>query len=154
MNFREIRQNSPLYLLNKESLTFEEVKADGVGLPHFAAPQVGQSSPTGQVIDITIKGQQYVVGCDNSVAYSDKVVFATDRAALLPEVRRLKADAETLLAGVTRAEETVSRCTALLCELDTAFKERQETDRRFGAMEGKINALSDMLRGFIDEFKK
>lgn len=154
MNFRDIRQNSTLCLLDKSALTFEEVEAEGVGVPHFATPQPGQTAPTGQVVDITIKGRQYVVPCDNAVAYSDKVVFATDRAALLPEVRRLKSEAEALLAGVDKARETVGKCTALLCELDTAFKEKQETDRRFGAMEGKINALSEMLKGFIDEFKK
>lgn len=37
----------------------------------------------------------------------------------------------------------------LLCDLDTAFKEKQETDKRMGAMEEKISSLSDMLSNFI-----
>jgi len=81
-------------------------------------------------------------------------VFATDKALLLPEVKRLKAEAENILAGVDRAKETVSKCDTLLCELDTAFKEKQETDKRMGAMESKINSLSDMISNFISEFKK
>lgn len=154
MNFRDIRQNSTVYLLDKASMGFEEAKVEAVGMPHFAAPQVGQTAPTGQVVDVTIKGVPYVVACDNSIAYSDKVVFATDKSSLLPEVKRLKGEAEALLAGVDKAKETVAKCDGLLCELDTAFKEKQETDKRMGAMEEKISALSDMLKGFIEDFKK
>lgn len=155
MTFRDIRINSTVYLLDKASMGFEEAKVEAVGMPHFASPQVGQTAaPTGQVVDVTIKGVPYVVACDNSVAYSDKVVFATDKSSLLPEVKRLKGEAEALLAGVDKAKETVAKCDGLLCELDTAFKEKQETDKRMGAMEEKISALSDMLKGFIDEMRK
>jgi len=154
MTFRELRQKSNVCLLNKQDMTFEETTVDGVGVPRYDSPKVGQTSMTGQVMDVTIKGVCYTVQCDNSVAYSDKVVFATDKTLLLPEVKRLKTEAENILAGVDRAKETVAKCDSLLCELDTAFKEKQETDRRMGAMESKINSLSEMLKGFIDEFKK
>lgn len=123
-------------------------------MPRFATPQIGQTAPTGQVVDVTIKGTAYVVGCDNCIAYSDKAVFATERAQLLPEVKRMKAEAEAVLAGVDKARETMTKCNGLLCELDTAFREKQETDKRMGAMENKINSLSEMLKGFIEEFKK
>jgi len=154
MTFRDIRQNSTVHLLDKTTMQYSEAKVEAVGMPHFATPQVGQTAPTGQVVDVTIKGVCYTVQCDNSVAYSDKVVFATDKALLLPEVRRLKTEAENILAGVEKAKETVIKCDSLLCELDTAFKEKQETDKRMGAMESKINSLSDMISSFINEFKK
>jgi len=154
MTFRDLRQKNNIYLLNKQDMTFEEATVDGVGLPRYDSPKVGQTSMTGQVVDVTIKGVCYTVQCDNSVAYSDKVVFATDKALLLPEVRRLKTEAENILAGVDRAKETVSKCDTLLCELDTAFKEKQEAEQRMGAMESKINSLSDMISSFINEFKK
>lgn len=154
MTFRDIRTNSNVHLLDKGTMQYEEVKVDAVGMPHFATPQVGQTAPTGQVVDVTIKGIPYVVACDNSIAYSDKVVFATDKQLLLPEVKRLKTEAENILASVDRAKDTVSKCDTLLCELDTAFKEKQESDKRMGAMENKINTLSDMLSNFINEFKK
>lgn len=154
MKFQNIRQNDTVHYLDKSTLTYEETKVEAVGMPHFATPQIGQTAPTGQVIDITIKGTPYVVACDNSIAYSDKAVFSTDKAQLLPEVKRLKTEAEAILAGVDKARETVTKCDALLCDLDTAFKEKQEADKRMGAMESKINSLSEMLRGFIEEFKK
>lgn len=154
MNFRDIRLNSTVHLLDKTTMQYEEVKVEAVGMPHFSTPQVGQTAQTGQVVDITIKGVPYVVACDNSIAYSDKVVFATDKVLLLPEVKRQKTEAENILASVDRARETVTKCDQLLCELDTAFKEKQETDKRMGKMEAQINSLSDMLKNFIDEFKK
>jgi len=154
MTFRELRQKNNIYLLNKQDMTFEEATVDGIGIPRYDAPKVGQTSIAGQVVDVTIKGVCYTVQCDNSVAYSDKVVFATDKAMLLPEVKRLKTEAETLLSGVEKARETIGKCDTLLCELDTAFKEKQETDKRMGAMESKINSLSEMMKNFIDEFKK
>lgn len=154
MTFRDIRQNSTVHLLDKPTMQYIETKVEAVGMPHFATPQVGQTAQTGQVVDVTIKGVSYVVACDNSIAYSDKVVFATDKALLLPEVKRLKTEAENILASVDKAKETVTKCNQLLCELDTAFKEKQETDKRMGKMEEKINSLSDMLSSFISEFKK
>lgn len=154
MTFRDIRQNSSVHLLDKTTMQYSEVKVEAVGMPHFATPQVGQTAQTGQVVDVTIKGLQYVVSCDNGIAYSDKVVFAVDKAMLLPEVKRLKTEAENLLAGVDKAKDTVEKCSSLLCELDTVYKEKQETDKRMGKMEEKINSLSDMLSNFINEFKK
>lgn len=154
MTFRDLKQNSNVHFLDKEALTYEEARVEAVGMPRFATPQVGQTAPTGQVVDITIKGTPYVVGCDNSIAYSAGAVFSTERAQLLPEVRRMKTEAEAVLAGVEKARETIGKCDALLCELDTAFKERQEQEARMNAVEGKLNTLSDMLRGFIEEMKK
>lgn len=154
MTFRDIRQNNNLHLLDKGAIEYEEVKVEAVGMPRYPTPQVGQSAPTGQVVDITIKGVPYVVACDNSIAYSDKVVFAIDKGMLLPEVKRLKTEAENILASVDKAHETVTKCNGLLCELDTAFKEKQETEKRMGAMESKINGLADMISNFISEFKK
>lgn len=154
MNFRDIRQNSTVHLLDKTTMQYSEVKVDAVGMPHYQTPQVGQTAQAGQVVDVTIKGVPYVVACDNGIAYSDKVVFATDKSLLLPEVKRLKTEAENILAGVDKARETVTKCNGLLCDLDTVFKEKQETDRRIGAMESKINSLSEMLSNFINEFKK
>lgn len=155
MTFRDIRTNGTLHLLHKDTITYEETAAEAVGVPRYDSPKVGQPSlSTGQVVDITIHRQPYVVQCDNSVAYSDKLVIATDKAQLLPEVKRLKTEAEAVLAGVDKAKDTVAKCDTLLCELDTAFKERQEADRRMSDMEGKISKLSDMIAGFISEFKK
>lgn len=154
MTFRDIRVNNTVHFLDKGTMQYSEAKAETVGVPHFPTPQVGQAAPTGQVVDITLKGVCYTVQCDNSIAYSDKAVFAVDKGLLLPEVRRLKTEAENILANVDKAKETVSKCDSLLCELDTAFKEKQETDRRMGAMESKINSLSEMISSFINEFKK
>jgi len=154
MTFRDVRQNSTVHLLDKTTMQYSEAKVEAVGMPHFATPQVGQTAPTGQVVDVTIKGVCYTVQCDNSVAYSDKVAFATDKALLLPEVKRLKTEAENILAGVDRARETVTKCDTLLCELDTAFKEKQETEKRIGAMESEIRSLSSIVKEFINEFKK
>lgn len=154
MTFRDIRQNSTVHLLDKTTMRYSEAKVEAIGLPHFNTPQVGQTAPTGQVVDITINGVPYVVSCDNGIAYSDKVVFAVEKSMLLPEVKRLKTEAENILAGVDKAKDTVAKCDSLLCDLDTAFKEKQETDRRMGAMESKINSLSEMLSSFISEFKK
>jgi len=155
MTFRELQRKNKIFLLHKPEVEFEEAEIDGIGIPHYDTPKAGQTSlATGQVVDITVKGVQYTVQCDRSAAYTDKIVLATERAALLPEVKRLKAEAENILAGVERARETTKKCDALLCELDTAFKEKQETDKRMGAMESKINSLSEMMKNFIDEFKK
>jgi len=154
MTFRDVRQNSTVHLLDKTTMQYSEAKVEAVGMPHFATPQVGQTAPTGQVVDVTIKGIPYVVQCDNDIAYSDKAVFAVDKASLLPEVKRLKTEAENILAGVDRARETVTKCDTLLCELDTAFKEKQETEKRIGAMESEIRSLSSIVKEFINEFKK
>lgn len=154
MIFRDLRVNSTVHFLDKGTLHYEEVKVEAVGIPRYDTPKIGQTVPTGQVVDMTIKGTPYVVSCDGSVAYCDKAVFATEKALLLPEVKRLQTEAEGVLENVDKARETVEKCKSLLCELDTAFKEKRETEKRMGAMEEKINSLSDMLKEFIGELKK
>jgi len=81
MTFRDLHTGTPVHYLDKLSLQYEQAGVEAVGMPRYDTPKLGSTAITaGQVLDVTIKGTPYVVPCEGSIAYSDKVVFALERA--------------------------------------------------------------------------
>lgn len=72
----------------------------------------------------------------------------------------MKNNAEQILASAAQAQNVIDKAPLLLAELNPVYKEKQETEQRFGKIEGSISemkeimkAQQDMLASFIKEFK-
>lgn len=59
--------------------------------------------------------------------------------------------AEQALASVDRQREIVDKAGALLSELNPAYREKAENDRRFDALEGSVGELKGLVRSLIDK---
>lgn len=154
MIFRDIKQGYPVYILNKLELTISQGKVASAGFPRLDTnPMTGK---TEMVVDVTVddgsgKTGSYVIPEGLSVTYAGDLVLSTEKSGLSGEVEAMRSAAEQALASVDRQREIVDKAGALLSELNPAYREKAENDRRFDALEGSVGELKGLVRSLIDK---
>lgn len=162
MIFKDIKQNYPVFMLDKQALTITQGKAIAVAFPRLDLNK--NTAVTQMVVDVTIEAEgktaTYTIPENLSVTYAGNLVLSTDRQGLVNEVEAMKTAAEQALSSMERQKEILAKSSALLAELNPAFKEKQETEKRFGQIENSIHEIKDLLKtqqeamaNFIKEFK-
>lgn len=75
-------------------------------------------------------------------------------------VEAQKANAEQVLASASKAQNIIDKAPSLLAELNPMYKEKQETEQRFGKIEGSIGEMKElmkkqqeMMENFIKKFE-
>ena len=153
MTFKDLKSGYPIFLLDRTALRYEQGKVMAVGMPH-ADLQAGNFGK--MLVDVTIQtdGKQntYSVSDTERTAYTGSLLITCDKECVVNEVRAINAQAEETLAKVETARRTAVDCKALLEELDTTYKDKQETERRFqkleerfGGIEGKMDRLLSVM---------
>ena len=154
MIFRDIKQGYPVYILNKRELTISQGKVASAGFPRLDTnPMTGK---TEMVVDVSVddgsgKTGSYVIPEGLSVTYAGDLVLSTEKSGLSGEVEAMRSAAEQALASVDRQREIVDKAGALLSELNPAYREKAENDRRFDALEGSVGELKGLVRSLIDK---
>lgn len=154
MLFKDIKQNYPVYILDKQKVTFIQGKVTSISLPHMdnSNPMVMGKS----VVDVTIeadgKGATYTMPEDKSMVYAGSLVLSTDKESIVREVEAMKASAEQAIANVEKQKEIASKSTNLLTELNPIFKEKQENEKRMNKMESSIKEMGSTISELRDMF--
>lgn len=76
------------------------------------------------------------------------------------EIEAMKTTAEQILASVDHQKEILDKSSSILAQLNPIYKEKQETEQRFGKIESSIERMEelmkkqqDMIEGFIKKFE-
>lgn len=162
MLFKDVKQNYPVHIFDKQNFRYVQGKATAVSFPKLEInPDTGKPE---MMVSITIEAEgktaTYAIPEGLSVTYTGGLVFATDKSLLLTEAKAVKANAEQIIASVPKAQKIIDSATSVFAELDSTFKEKQETEQRFGKIEGSISEMKDimhkqqqMLADFIKKFE-
>lgn len=151
MTFKDLKTGYPIHLLDRNSLTYNQAKVMAIGMPH-----TDRQSFTKMLVDITIQnndGKQntYSVAETESIAYANNLLITTDKEFVINEVRAINAQAEETLSKVDELKSKVNSCKSLLAELDTSYKDKQETEKRFRTIEEKMDKiLSAISKGITN----
>ena len=152
MLFKDIKQNYPVYILNKQDLSLTQGKAIQVSFPRMEMSQ--KTGKTEMVMDITIeavgKAATYVIPENLSVTYAGNLILSTDKMSLASEIEAMKNTAEQVLASVDHHKEVLEKASSILAELNPVYKEKQETEKRFATIEETVTSV----KGSVDELKK
>lgn len=156
MYFKDLKQNYPVYILDKQTLTLTQGKAVAVGFPRMEMnPAAGKS---GMVVDVSIvadgKTDNYVIPENLSVTYAGNLVLSVDRQGLAGEVESMKVTAEQAIASVEQQKQILEKSTTLLAELNPTYREKQETEQRFSKIEASMGELKDMLSRLLNSGNK
>lgn len=143
MTFRELKSGYPIHLLDRTALIYRQGKVMSVGIPH-ADLQPGNYGK--MLVDVCIqtpdgKSNTYSVCDTEQTAYAGNLLLSCSKECITNEVRAIKTQTEDALAKVADAQKTIDNCKALLEELDTAYKDRQETEKRFQTIEDKMDRI-------------
>ena len=162
MLFKELKQNYPVYILDKQTVTFTQGKVISVSLPRMnvgngTMPMMPTSSPTAMLVDVTIEADgrtsTYSIPENLAVTYAGSTVLSTDREGLSREIEAMRATAEQVLSSVDRQKEILDKTQSLLAELNPAYKEKKETDERFNRIEGDMSEMKSMVRDLLNKLK-
>lgn len=84
------------------------------------------------------------------VINAGNLILSTDKMSLASEIEAMKNTAEQILASVDHQKEVLEKSSSLLAELNPVYKEKQETEKRFSAIEETVTGV----KGSVDELKK
>ena len=123
-----------------------------------------KTGKTEMVVDVTIEANgkmaTYAIPESHSVTYAGHLVLSTEKSGLTSEVEAQKANAEQVLASASKAQNIIDKAPSLLAELNPMHKEKQETEQRFGKIEGSIGEMKElmkkqqeMMENFIKKFE-
>ena len=148
MLFKDIKQNYPVYILDKQEFQIIQGKATAVSFP-----RVEINNKTGRsemVVDVTVeangKTATYAIPENLSVTYAGNIVLSTDKQGLTGEVEAMVASADQIIASVPHAQKIKDAAPAILADLNPAYRDKQETEQRFGKIEGSISEMKNMMQ--------
>lgn len=160
MLFKDIKTGYPIYFLDKEKTRYYQGKAVSVAVPRYDNNQAKAfgAQPTGLVVDITIEAdgatKTYTIPETASITYAGHLVLSTDKDGILREVEALKAASEEALSQVEIHKQTVINCNQLLEDLNPVFAEKRAQDKRIESIESEVRSLGNIVKDFINEFRK
>ncbi len=145
MTFKDLKSGYPIYLLDRTALRYEQGKV-------MAVQQNFQPSSFGKMeVNVTVQtkdGKQniYSVADTEQTAYAGTLLLATNKECVVNEINILKSNSEEMLSKVDEHKKTVDKCTKLLAELDTAFRDQQKTNGRLDQMESKLEEIYNFVK--------
>ena len=158
--FKDIKQNYPIYILDKQGVKFSHGKVTAVSFPRVNQTPMTTFNTANMpmVVDVTVdvdgKVATYTIPENLSVTYAGNLVLSTEKEGLIKEVEAMKTAAEQVLNSVEHQKEIVEKSSELLTELNPIFKEKQDTEKRFNKIENDVSEMKTMLTSFIREFKQ
>lgn len=174
--FKDLAAGAFVYALNKgEELKYYEGSVVSVGKQRVDVPPMPKI-PNGQlptqmpivrnVVDVTysIDGKTYTDAVDITapVFTTDKLggiaLVATSKDAIVNELHQTQQSVENYIAeaekGLPKKKEQLKSCKALIAQLDTAYKEKQQTEERFSKIEAGQKELADKLDKILAKLGK
>lgn len=151
MQFKDIKSNYPIYILNKKDMTLSQGKVLSVSLPHMDQTNL---TYTQMIVDVRVEcdGHQanYMIPEHAVNAYSGSLVLAGDSKDLTPEIEAIRNEAEQIVASYDHYKEVAAKAKDLLAEVNPQLKKEQEYDQRLTKMEEKFNSLMSKIDKFFD----
>lgn len=169
MNFSEIRQNYPVYILNRNSMTTMQGKVINAGKPYFPnmnpmnMPMPGQvKQSTQRMVDITIeiegKTQTFTIPETSAVTCAqingNEMILSTEKQGIIREVEVLKSQSESVLASMDKHKTIIQNCDRILTEWNPQFAEKKELEERIKKAEDKVDKLCEKLDKFFERQTK
>lgn len=152
MLFKDLKSGYPIYIFDRDKITFTQTKVLGVNLPHF---DNHYGNPTEMVVDVTIDGMSkpYTFKENTDTGYVGSLVITTERDKALLEVENLQTQSEQAWNKRDTYKDIAEKCAQIRAEFSPAFKEKKETEERFSKLEGSVSELKDMIKGLVKELK-
>lgn len=158
MLFKDLKQNYPVHIFDKQNVEYIQGKVTSVSLPRMQMPSMNMNSlNNSMVVDITIdaggRSATYTIPEGLSVTYAGNLVLSVEVDGVVKEIEAMNNTAEQVLNSVERQKEIKKKTCELLVELNPVYKEKKDTEERFNKIETSVSEMKNMLSSFIREFK-
>lgn len=160
MLFKDLKSGYPVYFLDKATTKYYQGKVISVAAPRYDNTQLNGLSQhaTSLVVDVTIEAdgatRTYTIPETSTLTYAANIVLSTDKDGIVREVEAMKSASEEALSKVEQHKATLAKCSELLEELNPAFAEKRAQDKRIESIESEVRSLGNIVKDFINEFRK
>lgn len=157
MQFKDIKQGYPVYILHTDELKASNGKVINVSQPYFPPQQTFNPSNTQRMMDITIehegRNQTLSVPEISQVVSAPNMIVSCEKDAIIREVEAIKAAKEERLNSREKDEKDVQACDDILSNWSPELAAKKEQDKRLNEMEGKIGNMEGMLKEIMQHIK-
>lgn len=155
MTFKDIKINHSVFILDKKNFDLKQGKVTAVS-PHLNIGGMNTMTGNGQpMVDVTIdvdgKLTAYTIPENLSVTFANDIVLSTTQGGLSSEVERVVNEAKQGLQKVDYYKMVIERAPDMLAQLNPQYKEKQETEKRFGKIETQISSIGNMVQQLLDK---
>lgn len=151
MQFRDVQQNYPIFILDKQELTVKQGKVMTKGFPYPDRNNITQAK---MVIDFSIeldgKTAIYTIPDDLSVTYAGNLVISPEKGNIINEIEAIKNTAEQVINSVDAQKEKYEKASKLLAELNPAYRDKKETEDRLNKLESSIGDIKSMMSKLME----
>lgn len=148
MMFKELKKGLPVYILNKQSLEYNQGKVIQDATPPRISPTFGQGLLTDVSIEYGGISKIWTLPADQKVAEMQNdsdTIISIDKSTILAMIKSIYGECESYLDGVPHYEEKLEKAKLLITELDQTYKQQQQTEERFSKIEQSIENINDSL---------
>lgn len=154
--FKDVKQNYPVWILDKQELILIQGKVTQVSFPHIDSSRPTLGCNQNMVVDVTIsaEGKTATYTIPENLCITDaghSLVLATEKENLIHEVEALRNNAQQILSSVPRQKEIIEKSEELLVKLNPLEAQYEE---RFKSIESGMTDIKSMLLKFIEENEK
>lgn len=126
----------------------DAVKVVAVSEPRYLPPQPGQyQAMQTRVVDLTVEltgeTKTYTVPESQNVAKAMGITLSTSIDPIMNELNAIKSTSQEIIDSVDAHRAKIEACESILEDINPAFKQTREQDRKIAGIENKVNDLTD-----------
>ena len=119
-----------------------------VSEPRYLPPQPGQyQAMQTRVVDLTVEltgeTKTYTVPESQNVAKAMGITLSTSIDPIMNELNAIKSTSQEIIDSVDAHRAKIEACESILEDINPAFKQTREQDRKIAGIENKVNDLTD-----------
>lgn len=127
---------------------YELGKVVAVSEPRYLPPQPGQyQAMQTRVVDLTVEltgeTKTYTVPESQNVAKAMGITLSTSIDPIMNELNAIKSTSQEIIDSVDAHRAKIEACESILEDINPAFKQTREQDRKIAGIENKVNDLTD-----------
>lgn len=161
--FSNLRTNSQVYILHKDSTPYVEVgSVISVSQPSPRFPVTNFMNPQELVVDISVKINDSTITLQKLPANLDiadqgvngNVVITTSREAMNSEIDSLRQKSLGVLNSVEYHKKVVQECENLLQNLNPEFAEQKQQKQEIDTLKAQMSEMMSGMKELMAQLKK
>ena len=163
--FSDLKKGFQVHTLDTNTVPkYELGKVVAVSEPRYLPPQPGQyQAMQTRVVDLTVEltgeTKTYTVPESQNVAKAMGITLSTSIDPIMNELNAIKNTSQDIINSVDAHRAKIEACESILEDINPAFKQTREQDRKIAGIENKVNDLTDsfedlkkLLEASVDYF--
>lgn len=147
--FSDLKKGFQVHTLDTNTVPkYELGKVVAVSEPRYLPPQPGQyQAMQTRVVDLTVEltgeTKTYTVPESQNVAKAMGITLSTSIDPIMNELNAIKSTSQDIIDSVDTHRAKIEACESILEDINPAFKQTREQDRKIAGIENKVNDLTD-----------